>query len=335
MTTHIIDQKYEKNKMRNEIKTKYIFNYVFVIGLVILIINDHVLKSIFGNWITGKISDFAGILILPMFLKFIFPFNTKKAIMISVSFFIFWKSAFSQPFINYFNEIGIFKINRVIDYTDFIAFLVIPLTKYVLDNVKKFEIILNSHIMKKLATYSLLTISSISFIATSKEDDDYDERNQFPNNCCISDPVNTKLGIGRVYIPTAFTPDNDGINDFFQISTDSNILKINKFLVFDKYTGETLFLKNDISNIIPENGFDGKVSDRIVAKSFNYEITVTSKDNISEVFKGSVCSLPCDSSNPTINMYNFQDCTFSTQFDSTNGYNSDTDSEENPACYKL
>jgi hypothetical protein len=37
-----------------------LFNPLFIIGLPVLLINDHYLKWMFHNWATGKLSDFAG-----------------------------------------------------------------------------------------------------------------------------------------------------------------------------------------------------------------------------------------------------------------------------------
>jgi len=45
-----------------------ILNSYFVIGLIVLIINDFYLKYEYGNFATGKLSDFAGLLIFPMFV---------------------------------------------------------------------------------------------------------------------------------------------------------------------------------------------------------------------------------------------------------------------------
>jgi len=40
----------------------------FLAGLSVLLVNDFVLKQIFHNWLTGKLSDLAGLFIFPMFL---------------------------------------------------------------------------------------------------------------------------------------------------------------------------------------------------------------------------------------------------------------------------
>jgi hypothetical protein len=97
----------------------------FVVGLLVLLINDFFLKGFFGNWVTGKLSDFAGLFIFPMFLTALFPKAIRFNYIFTVLFFLFWKTGLSQPFINYINTLG-FPASRVVDYTDFIAFVVLP-----------------------------------------------------------------------------------------------------------------------------------------------------------------------------------------------------------------
>ncbi|MBK9399093.1 MAG: gliding motility-associated C-terminal domain-containing protein [Saprospiraceae bacterium] len=39
----------------------------------------------------------------------------------------------------------------------------------------------------------------------------------------------------RVFIPTAISPNNDGINDVFYIQTDRNVTRINKLVIFNRW----------------------------------------------------------------------------------------------------
>ncbi len=61
----------------------------------------------------------------------------------------------------------------------------------------------------------------------------------------------------KIYIPTAFSPDNDGLNDIFQIFVGKNVVKVNDFAVFDRW-GEEVFRDSDF---VPDNsttGWDGR-----------------------------------------------------------------------------
>ena len=42
---------------------------VFLVGLALLLVNDHVLKHACPGWVTGKLSDFAAMLVTPLFLQ--------------------------------------------------------------------------------------------------------------------------------------------------------------------------------------------------------------------------------------------------------------------------
>jgi hypothetical protein len=102
-------------------KTDLILNPFFIIGLFLLMINDFYLKSEFSNFLTGKISDFSGLLIFPMFIAALVP-RFKKYISIIIGLgFIIWKLPIISPLIDLINTIFPFTINRVVDYSDYIA----------------------------------------------------------------------------------------------------------------------------------------------------------------------------------------------------------------------
>lgn len=39
-----------------------------LVAVVVLVVNDHLLKGMYGNWVTGKLSDVAGVFLLPLVL---------------------------------------------------------------------------------------------------------------------------------------------------------------------------------------------------------------------------------------------------------------------------
>ena len=99
---------------------------LFLFCLALLILNDWVWKAQFGNELTGKLSDFAGLLVFPLFWTAFFP-RFKKPIFFAVFLgFIWWKSPYSQAFIEGWNNLGFFSVARVVDYTDLVALLVLP-----------------------------------------------------------------------------------------------------------------------------------------------------------------------------------------------------------------
>lgn len=100
---------------------------LFILAVGLLLLNDFYLKYEFSNFVTGKISDVAGLFLFPYFLS---SFRTKhaKAIYIgTAALFVFWKSPLSQELINLAQTIGI-GFNRVVDYTDIFALFILTLS---------------------------------------------------------------------------------------------------------------------------------------------------------------------------------------------------------------
>jgi hypothetical protein len=134
----------------------------FIIGLIILLLNDFVFKTAFGNWFTGKLSDFAGLFIFPLFWVTLFPKQKNKIFFLTALIFIYWKSSYSNALISLWNSIGIWNIDRTIDYSDIIALGVLPIA-YHLETIKE-----------KLTTISLspyipLIICLYAFMATTRD----------------------------------------------------------------------------------------------------------------------------------------------------------------------
>ncbi len=99
----------------------------FIIGLILLLLNDWMLKDLFHNWATGKLSDFAGMFVFPLFWVALFPRLGKHAFWASAVWFIYWKSPYSQQLIDSWNSLGWYSIHRVLDLTDLMALVMVPL----------------------------------------------------------------------------------------------------------------------------------------------------------------------------------------------------------------
>lgn len=64
-----------------------------------------------------------------------------------------------------------------------------------------------------------------------------------------------------VFIPNAFSPNNDNINDFFAVYTDKSVRKVNTFMIFDRW-GEKMFESRDFMPNIEQLGWDGRLNGR-------------------------------------------------------------------------
>ncbi len=136
----------------------------FWMSLAILLVNDHIIKSECPGWISGKLSDFSGIFLFVLFLRESFV----KDIVVSSAFiiiaFTFWKSSLSQEAITQFNNLGVFHIARVIDYTDLFALIMIPIANYVFEWKDRFIIVLGP---EKIVQSVAIIITTFAITATS------------------------------------------------------------------------------------------------------------------------------------------------------------------------
>jgi len=133
----------------------------FIIALFILLLNDFFLKELYNNWFTGKLSDFTGLFVFAIFWSVIFPKYKKVIFFLTSIAFVFWKSHFSKFFINFWNSLEILQIYRVIDYTDLIALIILPLAYNHENYISKKNKFIISPIIP-------LALSVFAFIATSK-----------------------------------------------------------------------------------------------------------------------------------------------------------------------
>lgn len=108
----------------------------FIISVAILLLNDFLLKAAFGNWITGKLSDFAGLFAFALFWTALFPARRPLIVSITAIVFAWWKSAYSQPFIDGWNALPLPDLDRVVDLTDLLA-LVVLLPAYLYAHAEK------------------------------------------------------------------------------------------------------------------------------------------------------------------------------------------------------
>ena len=71
-------------------RRSYLVDFIFLSSLILLIVNDHYLKWTYANWLTGKLSDIAGLVLLPiLILKLFSRLKTINAIRGLLLIFIF------------------------------------------------------------------------------------------------------------------------------------------------------------------------------------------------------------------------------------------------------
>jgi len=144
--------------MKTERNKYLILNYIFIICLVVLFVNDHFLKTQFSNGFTGKLSDIVGIVILPLLLTYIFPKLKTKSIWISALLFTFWKSPYSQSLIDFYNQLTFIPITRVVDYSDLSVLILLPVPYFLMHAIKEWNTVKIKNIQPFLVLFPTILI---------------------------------------------------------------------------------------------------------------------------------------------------------------------------------
>ena len=109
------------------------------------------------------------------------------------------------------------------------------------------------------------------------------------NGCMGSDTAIFVVNKVRdVYIPNAFTPNYDGINDNFTVYGGKSVSLIRDLKVFNRWGG-LVFQAQNISPGVNNLGWDGTLNGRRLNNDvFVYYAEVEYLDNVVEVFTGNV-----------------------------------------------
>lgn len=170
---------------------------VFLLCLLILLINDFYLKFQFPGFITGKLSDFAGLFAFPFFLSIFLPKKALTIYILTGVLFVFWKLPTSDWIIDSFNSLDLFLIHRVKDLTDLIALAVLPLS------FKYFELQKNKVFSLSRSQFSFLLLFSVfTFTADTIGHQEY--RSAYFINASYLFPVNKNLLI-KNHFSTVYT----------------------------------------------------------------------------------------------------------------------------------
>jgi len=110
------------------------------------------------------------------------------------------------------------------------------------------------------------------------------------NGCSDSDNLNLIVRKSRpVYIPNAFSPNDDGVNDVLFIQAPDGLIRnINSFMVFNRW-GESVFEAFDFQPNTPAVGWNGRFRDQALnAAVYAYVAEIEFTDGEVVIFKGDV-----------------------------------------------
>jgi gliding motility-associated-like protein len=92
----------------------------------------------------------------------------------------------------------------------------------------------------------------------------------------------------RVFIPNAFSPNDDGLNDVFMVYGGTGVYRINDFQIFDRW-GELLFSRTDFFPNDPLNGWDGMFKGKMMNPgAYVYFVEVEFVDGRVLMYKGDI-----------------------------------------------
>lgn len=109
------------------------------------------------------------------------------------------------------------------------------------------------------------------------------------SGCVATDQIMVFVNKARkIYIPTAFSPDGDGNNDFFYIYGGNDVVRIKQFLVFDRW-GNLMYERGEFLPNDPQYGWDGRFNGRDANVGvYVYYAEIEFIDGLTEIFEGDV-----------------------------------------------
>lgn len=102
--------------------------------------------------------------------------------------------------------------------------------------------------------------------------------------CADSTRLTLRVNPNRnIFIPNAFSPNNDGVNDQLEIFTDNSVEEILSFRIFDRW-GELVFERNNETT-----GWDGRLKEKPMNSGvFVYVANILFVDGRKEVYSGDI-----------------------------------------------
>jgi len=132
----------------------------FIVALAILLANDLWWKAAYGNWLTGKLSDFAGLFLVVVLATAFRPANGRAIAVVAAVGFTLWKSPLSQPLIDLWNATALYRIARVVDYSDLLALIIVPAARH--------YVAIARPLAPAALRYPIVAVALVAILGTSK-----------------------------------------------------------------------------------------------------------------------------------------------------------------------
>ena len=180
--------------------------------------------------------------------------------------------------------------------------------------------------MKIKNCFSILSLLLVLCVCFSCKDNDDDQPMDDPmpevdplETCCATPPTGGEFGDIKVYLPNAFTPNGDGINDIFYVQGNQSLetISINSLQIFAN--ADVVFEQNDFLANNPGFGWSGLNMDGVMLPDsvYSYSLNFISPTNGNVTLLGEVCMR----SGATYDCVDMEDqCAFATQHDGEGGF---------------
>jgi len=106
--------------------------------------------------------------------------------------------------------------------------------------------------------------------------------------CSGLDSLHIQVVSEQVYLPTAFSPNGDGANDFFYVQAGEDVVSVQQMSIFDRW-GNRLYFRESFPPNDPGYGWDGRSGEKSATPGvYVYLIEVTLSDGRQKQFQGEV-----------------------------------------------
>lgn len=105
--------------------------------------------------------------------------------------------------------------------------------------------------------------------------------------CSVTQYMTISINKERpVFIPSAFTPNADGVNDIFMVHASPVVKRIRRMQIFDRW-GEKFFDRDNFQPNDPSQGWDGKVGTKLALPNvYIYWLEIEYLDGVIEIIEG-------------------------------------------------
>lgn len=114
-------------------------------------------------------------------------------------------------------------------------------------------------------------------------------------DCCGNSPVEFKNGGVYVYVPNVFTPNNDGVNDYFFPIVDGNVEEVVNYTILSQKDDSLIFFRPTVYyKDLPNSVWNGLRQDGTTyIGAFKYSMEVVTKSAALLKITGNACRIQC------------------------------------------